>query len=96
MITLGNNMELSGFNALDPASLIVVKKMIGNYAKKINDDKGDFQKLSLDLVKTEGSNNIQIVGMLDMNKTSFKSTVNDMNLFFALDKALTQLQQELK
>ena len=95
MITLGNNMELSGFSELDHASLIVVKKIVGNYARKINDNKGEFQKLSLDLV-SDDPNKLQIIGKLDINGNSYGSIAEDINLFFALDKALNQLQQEIK
>ena len=88
-------MELSGFNSLDPAKLVVVKKIIGNYAKKINDNKGQFQKLSLDLVSND-SDKLQMSGKLDMNGNSYSSMVEDTNLFVVLDKVLKQLQQELQ
>ena len=45
---LGGNIELNGFNELERSKLVVVKKIVGNYAKEFS-DKTRFDKLSLTL-----------------------------------------------
>ena len=49
---LGGNISLEGFDELEPGTLIVVKKMVGNYAKNIA-EKTEFEKLELTLKKEE-------------------------------------------
>ena len=34
-VELGGNIQLNGFSRLDGASMIILKKIVGNYAKKI-------------------------------------------------------------
>ena len=43
MITLGGNITLNGFSALDKGELSVVKKMVGNYVKRFNDLASNFE-----------------------------------------------------
>ena len=56
MIELGGNIKLVGFKELEPAQLIVIKKIVGNFAKKLNDHKGTFEELTLDLKSVHNSN----------------------------------------
>jgi len=49
MIELGGNIKLKGFSEIDNASLIVIKKIVGNYAKKLAETTDDFQNLILSL-----------------------------------------------
>ena len=37
MMKLGGNIVLDGCDNLEPATLIVLKKMVGNYARKISE-----------------------------------------------------------
>ena len=86
MIELGGNIKLDGFENLEPAQLIVVKKVIGNYAKEIS-EKVEFSEF---LVILEG------------NKISVKVTAKDKtieegedgdNLFVTLDKVLAKVKE---
>lgn len=89
MIELGGNIILSGFKELDPAQLIVVKKIVGNYVKKI-DDLHEFEKLSLNL-KTIHKKKVQLQGKLDLKGDSRQAEVDEHNLFFALNTVLNKL-----
>ena len=89
MIELGGNIILSGFRDLEPAHLIVVKKIVGNYVKKV-DDLHYVKQLSLNL-KSLHNKQVEIHGKLDLGKDSLQATVNDHNLFFALNDVLNKL-----
>lgn len=89
MIELGGNIKLIGFNDLDPATLIVVKKITGNYARKISQKvESNLDELSLELKDDSGKN---INSSLKFKDKTFSAEVNDTNLFYALDKALAKL-----
>lgn len=93
VIELGGNIRLSGFKELEPAMLIVVKKMVGNYTKKISERVKDFQDININLKKVHEKNHeIQI--KLNADKI-YNSEVADYNLFFALDKALGKIMSEV-
>ena len=98
MIELGGNIKLSGFKELEPAMLVVVKKMVGNYAKKMTDHSTSFKELNLHLKpvhKTEKNSKYEIQARLSSDKM-YNSEVVDFNLFFAIDKALSKIMNEIK
>ena len=98
MIELGGNIKLSGFNELEPAMLVVVKKMVGNYARKMTDHATNFKELNLNLKqvhKTEKNSKYEIHALLDADKR-YTSEVIDFNLFFAIDKVLSKIMNEIK
>ncbi len=86
MVSLGGNIEIINFDYLEPGKLIVVKKIIGNYAKKAAESP-EFKRLILELIEEEG---ITIKATLE-DKKNHNVTVTDGNLFFALHKALDGL-----
>mgnify|MGYP001325178194 CR=1 FL=1 len=90
MIELGGNIVLSGFKELEPAQLIVVKKMVGSYVKKISDTY-DFIKLSLNLKKLHNKQ-VELHGKIDFKDNFRVAEVDDHNLFFALNKVLGKLE----
>ena len=98
MIELGGNIKLSGFNELEPAMLVVVKKMVGNYCKKMTDHATNFKELNLNLKqvhKTEKNSKYEVHAKLDADKM-YTSEVIDFNLFFAIDKVLSKIMHEIK
>ncbi len=95
MITLGSNMELSGFGDFDPSTKLVIRKVVGNQVKKINDTIGDFDKLSLNLNKAKENNMYQLSGKIEVNGKVYTSDVSDLNLFFALSKVLNKLKDDV-
>ena len=48
-IELGGNIELSGFKDVDGGSMVILKKVVGNYVRKMNDMTSKFEKLSLNM-----------------------------------------------
>ena len=90
MIELGGNIKLVGFKELEPGMLVVVKKLVGSYARKISDSNVNIKELSLNIVSKD-LNNIALEGKLITDLSEFTSEATEPNLFFAIDKALGSL-----
>ncbi len=89
-IELGGNIKLKGVNNLDKDTLIVLKKMIGTYAKEISEKFEKFEKLIVELKGKE------VVAIIMANGKEYKDNVKSDNLFFALDEVLKNVQKEIK
>ncbi len=98
-IELGGNIELSGFRDVDGATMIVLKKIIGSYARKFSDTCKKFESLSVTMKKVherEISEKYEIhVKLLDNGKP-LVSEVTDFNMFFAIDTALKKVENEIQ
>mgnify|MGYP001563339127 CR=1 FL=1 len=93
MIELGGNIKLDGFQNVDHASLIIIKKIVGNYAKKMQEQTPSFQELTLSL-KDSSTTQINVQAQLKAEKTC-STEVSEANLFFAIDKALAEVLVQL-
>ncbi|MBI4150247.1 hypothetical protein HY488_02470 [Candidatus Woesearchaeota archaeon] len=96
-IELGGNIELVGFRELDSSKLIVVKKMVGNYARKMSEDTKNFEKLVVTLkqIGQPDAHKFELHGKLMDNGRPITSVAVDYNVFFALDKALSGIMQQM-
>jgi len=88
---LGGNIELTGFREIDGGSMIILKKIIGNYARKFSDRLGNMEKLSL-TVKNIGSNKFELHAKLVADGKVHTSEITDHNLFVLADSALKKLE----
>ena len=84
MIELGGNIKLTNFEGINPALLIVIKKIVGNYTKNISEAYKDFKEIEIIL---EDKDTNSIIVKLTTDKVH-ESHSKDKNLFFSLDKAL--------
>ena len=91
MIELGGNIKLENFENLDPIKLVVVKKVVGNYAKKIS-EKHPFQELKLVLT---ADNEFKVDSILTKENKETRASSSDKNLFYALNQALDNLTKAL-
>lgn len=91
-IQLGGNIELVGFKELEPGELVVVKKVVGNYAKQMSEASKDFEKLTVTLEK-EGEQ-FKLRAVLKAGK-EITAEETDSNLFFAMDKSLKKILSDL-
>ena len=94
-LQLGGNIELSGFKELDGATLIVVKKIVGNYARKFSETVQSFEKLKVTLKgvhKTEANQVNELHGQIIAAGKPTVAEETDRNLFFALDKVMKKLE----
>ena len=88
MIELGGNIKLEGFDEVEPAQLIVIKKVVGNFARQYS-EKTEVKEL---LVKLEKGNKVSI--SLKGDKEITEKDDGD-NLFFVLDGLLVKIRDQL-
>jgi|SRR3989338_9417434 len=93
-IELGGKITLSGFHTVDPGKLVVVKKVVGNYVKKMEEKTQNFENISIHL-KTVHNSEFEIQVKLAANGKAYSSDVTNFNLFFAMSKALDKIIGEI-
>ena len=98
-LELGGSIELSGFKSLDGGVMIVLKKIVGNWASKLNDSSKNFEKLSLTMKTVHAKEKSEIYelhcNLSDSGKV-LASSAEDRNLFVAVDSVLKKIQNEMK
>ncbi len=95
MIPLGERIQLSNFESLEPGELTILKKMIGNYANKFH----DFKKLHItlkDVHKKEKSQKFQVNALLEIKSKMFESESTHYNLFFTINEVLDSLKRQVE
>ena len=98
LLKLGGNIELSGFNALDGGVIIVLKKIVGNYAKKMTDHSSGFEKLQLTMKiihAKEKSEKYEVKARLRKGGNVLPAEHIDRNLFVAVDNSLKGIMSAL-
>lgn len=93
MIELGGNITLSGFQDRDYAELIVIKKIVGRYARQISDQ---HQSEALGVTLKPGERGHTIEATVTIKGLVRKAEATEQNIFVALDSALKKLASELK
>ena len=83
-LQLGGNIELSGFGVLDGGMMIILKKVVGNYARKMSCHSKNFEQLSLRM-KTVHENKYEIHAKLIDNGKAYASSAVERNIFVAVD-----------
>jgi len=99
MIELGGNIQLVGFTDLDSANMIVLKKIVGNYTKKISENCQAFEKLTVTMKpvhQTEKSSKYELHVKLMDNGTPYVSEVTERNLYVGLDAVLKKIEKMVK
>ena len=92
---LGGNIELEGFDNIEPAHLIVIKKIVGSSAKKISEEISAFDNLCITLKENE-KDKITLTGKIKIKDKEHEAEASDKNLFFALNKVLSELNTKIK
>jgi len=99
VLNLGGNIELTGFSDLDGGSMVILKKIVGNYAKKMSDRAKNFENLKLTMKpvhEREKSELYEVKGYLFFGGQPTVAEETDRNLFFAIDKVLKRLEESLE
>ncbi len=97
-VTLGGNIQLSGFSDLEPASMIVLKKIIGTHARRLSNKHEKFELLKLSMKKVheqEHSEKYEVRATVVIEGKRYNSEVTERNLFFALDSAIKKVENEI-
>ena len=84
---LGGNIELFGIESFDGATVIVLKKIIGNYARKFSENGLD--RLAVSFAE-EG---VAIEAIIQGNTLSAHSKMD--NTFFSVDSALKDIEKQI-
>lgn len=98
-LELGGNIVLSGFQSLDRDAMIVLKKVVGNYARKFSEKSKGFEQLSLKMKlihAQEHSEKYELKGTVVDSSKQYTSEITDKNLFFAVDKVFKKIEAMIK
>jgi hypothetical protein len=90
---LGGNIELRGFNALDGGSMIVLKKIIGNYARRFADS---HQSEKLALTLAQNADTYALTGSVLLQGREFRAEHAGKNVFFLVDSVLKKIEEQLQ
>lgn len=93
-LKLGGNIVLSGFS-LEPSEMIVIKKIVGHYAKKIS-ERGPYKELKVRLKQSKKAQYFmhQINATADTEKGNLSGEGADKNLYTALSEALDKVYNQ--
>lgn len=97
-IQLGGNIDLSGFREVDPASMVIVKKIVGNYARRFSEHCSSFERLALTMKivhETEASKKFEMHGMVMDNGKAYTSELTDRNIFVVIDSVLKKIESAI-
>ena len=98
VMQLGGNIELSGFRDIDGASMVVLKKIIGNHVRRMTEISDKFESLKVTMKpvhETEKSEKYEIHAQLMNDGKPIVSEVVERNLFVAVDDALKKVISEI-
>ena len=96
-IELGGHIRLTGFKEIDGASMIIIKKIIGSFVKKVSEKDTGFKNLTVTLKKIHTSPKSDTTGKYELHanllaKKQSNAEVTHQNLMFALDKVLKKIE----
>ena len=99
-LNLGGIIELSGFKNLDRATMTIVKKIVGNYARKLSDSIQGFEKVSINLKQVHGESqtekgSFEINAKVIIEGNPVMASVSSHNLFIGLDEALKKVEKQI-
>ena len=93
---LGGKIVLAGFD-FDGSEMVVVKKLVGNYAKKIgNFVEYDEIKLELKSHKKGKAKQFQIKTLIVFNGKTVNSEATGFNLYVLIDETLKKALHEIE
>ena len=92
---MGGNIALAGFGDRDFTEMIVVKKMVGQYARKLSDNFKDFSGLKLTLKSVHGSK-AEIHAHATISGKELVSKETASNIYVALDSCLKSVLAQAK
>lgn len=98
MLKLGGKIQLSGFRDLDRNSMVIVKKIVGNYAKRFDSLCKNMENLHLRIKivhPTEASEKYELSAKVIDNGTPFTAQDVDRNVFVVLDSTLKKIENSL-
>ena len=98
IVTLGGNIQLSGFGEIDPADMMVLRKIIRTKARHFGNKCKNMELLKLTMKKVHGqerSEKYEVHAMVIDDGSHYTSTATERNLFFAVDGSLKKIESEI-
>ncbi len=100
-IELGGSIRLSGFKDIDGGSMIIIKKIIGSFVKKVSEKNPKFQSLTVTLKKIHTSEESESTGKHELRALlvadkNYNAEVTHLNLMFAVDKVLKKVESAME
>ena len=95
---LGGNIQLTGFRDIDSPSMTVLKKIIGNYARRIAELTKKLETLHITLKpvhEREKSEKYEVHAKIIDDGKVYASEITDRNLFVAVDSVLKKIVNEM-
>ena len=97
-LTLGGNIQLAGFRDVEPATMIVVKKIVGTYARHFSGKFPKFELLKVSMKKIhekEHTEKYELHALVVDSGRQHAASVTERNLFVALDAALKKVESSI-
>ncbi|MEK6827893.1 MAG: hypothetical protein AABX78_00940 [Nanoarchaeota archaeon] len=97
-IALGGNIQLTGFRDIDSSSMIVLKKIIGNHARRIAELTKKMEILHITLKpvhQREKSEKYEVHAKISNDGKVYASEITERNLFVAVDTVLKKIVNEI-
>ncbi len=94
---LGGNIALVGFEILDPSELIVVKKIVGNYVRKMGNN-GEYQEMRITLQQHPHGKSFkhELTALAIFKEGRFNSNAMEWNIYNALAQVCDKILEKLK
>lgn len=97
-LQLGGNIELVGFKQVSLADVVVVKKLVGHYTRKIQESCKNFEKITVilkEIHKVENNSKHEIHVKVQDAGAMYSAEVVDKNMYVALDSVLKKILAEV-
>ena len=99
ILELGGSINFSGFSGVDQSQMVVIKKIVGNYTKRLAEICRRFESISVIMKpvhKTEASEIYEIHAKCIDNGKPYVSEITERNLFIAVDSVLKKIINEIQ
>ena len=95
MIELGGNIQMHGFESLDQADVLIAKKLVGGYVRRICDEIEGCQGTRIHLEPhPQGFAVTAAIVAADAQETAAQA--NGSNVFMTIDASMKSLLKELR
>ncbi len=91
---LGGNIILTGFKDVPRNDMIVLKKIVGNYVRKVREKIKDYEALRITLKSLHGGKSYHLNGELAGAKVKYNAETENRNLFVGVDELLKKLEKQ--
>ena len=95
-VKLGGNIELSGFNDIDGASMVILKKIIGNQVKKFSKTVENYELLRLVKKNVHSNSKFEVHVLFAYNGNSVNVANIDNNLFMSVSGAMDKIRNSVE